>query len=324
MLGHVVRTDGIQPWRLPPETRPFLAPELVNVAEVTSGVRLRFCSDAPAIRLDLTAFEQPKAFTAPTLQFDLVQSGEIRFTVEAPIDQRSVLEFPLSGCGDAPQEIYFPTRSKAVIHGIHLMRGGFLRPAPDQRPHWITYGSSITQCARALHPFHTWPAIAAQRLGWRHTNLGFSGQGKIDPMVARTIARTPCDRISLCLAVNTHRSSFSTRTWKPAVIGFISAIRDHHADVPLLLISPIFSETREETAELPGVIGLRQMREWLEEIVDLFRTHSGDRSIHYLSGLSLIGPDDRHLMPDGLHPEAEGIRLMGERFAASAPGEWSC
>ena len=40
----------------------------------------------------------------------------------------------------------------------------------------------------------------------------------------------------------------------------------------------------------------------------------GDANLHYVDGLEILGPEEAHLLPDDLHPDAEGYRLMGDRF----------
>lgn len=59
---------------------------------------------------------------------------------------------------------------------------------------------------------------------------------------------------------------------------------------------------------------LRMMRDEVWAAVSACRGR-GDRNIHYVDGLSVLGPESVHLMPDELHPNAEGYRLMGRRFA---------
>jgi len=56
------------------------------------------------------------------------------------------------------------------------------------------------------------------------------------------------------------------------------------------------------------------VRAILEELVALRRAE-GDPNLHYLSGLKLFGEDDVGDLPDGLHPNAAGLKRMGERFA---------
>jgi lysophospholipase L1-like esterase len=55
------------------------------------------------------------------------------------------------------------------------------------------------------------------------------------------------------------------------------------------------------------------MRELLSAAVAV-RRERGDANLYYLSGLELFGPDDAHLLPDDLHPNPDGYRMLGERF----------
>ena len=89
-------------------------------------------------------------------------------------------------------------------------------------------------------------------------------------------------------------------------------IREKHPETPLVVISPIFSAFRETT---PNAVGftLAAMREEVAEAVKLM-ADAGDRNIHYVDGLKLFGPDLAHLLPDELHPDAEGYKIMGENF----------
>ena len=60
-----------------------------------------------------------------------------------------------------------------------------------------------------------------------------------------------------------------------------------------------------------GALNLPKIRGILEKIV----SERGDANLYFMSGLQLFDKDDLHLMPDLLHPNSEGYRLMGERFA---------
>jgi lysophospholipase L1-like esterase len=60
-----------------------------------------------------------------------------------------------------------------------------------------------------------------------------------------------------------------------------------------------------------GDLTLVSIRALLEEIVQ----RREDANLFYLNGLELFGETDFYLAPDGLHPNAEGYRLIGERFA---------
>ena len=43
---------------------------------------------------------------------------------------------------------------------------------------------------------------------------------------------------------------------------------------------------------------------------------AGDAALYYLDGLALFDEPDLADLPDGLHPNAAGLRRIGERFAA--------
>jgi lysophospholipase L1-like esterase len=77
---------------------------------------------------------------------------------------------------------------------------------------------------------------------------------------------------------------------------------------------PASGEARE------GALTLRRIREILSGIVEA-RREAGDVSLAYLDGLDLFGPADLDDLPDLLHPNDDGYRRMGERFAGLAFGQ---
>ena len=193
------------------------------------------------------------------------------------------------------------------------MTGQLWTRSPTHDPRWITYGSSITQCRTAASATQTWPAIVARESGLNLTCLGYGGQCHLDAMVARMIRDLPADYISLCLGINIQgASSLGPRAFRPAIIGAVQIIREKHPDIPLVLMSPICSPPREET---PNAVGfhLKGMREEVRTAAEALQAH-GDKHVYYVNGLSVFGTDYVHLLPDALHPDAEGYRVMGKNF----------
>jgi len=134
----------------------------------------------------------------------------------------------------------------------------------------------------------------------------------MDIMISRMIRDLPADAISLCLGINIQASgTFNARSFREQAIGTVQIIREGHPEIPIVVISPIISPSREST---PGPAGLtlEQTRDLLAEAVELMTGH-GDSNLHYLSGLKLFDEGDLDLLPDGLHPSAEGYKLMGTR-----------
>ncbi|WP_232729845.1 SGNH/GDSL hydrolase family protein [Paenibacillus phocaensis] len=299
-------SEGIKPWRIPYADYELFPPDGIGTkAEICAGVRLRFNTDSSVICLGFTPLEDDATL-------DCLCEGRLQVRLKL---SRGAVEARFQGIPRGPQivEVYLPQNVGMTITRLSVEADAACLAAPDLRPKWVAYGSSITQCVAAEGPSSTWPAIAARECGFQITNLGFSGNCHLEPSVGRMIAGLPADLISLCVGINVYgAASLSPRTFKPALIGLIAAIRDRHPDTPLLVISPIYATDRE-TNENPLGFTLTAMREEIRETVKMFRRR-GDKRIYYGHGLDWFGESDKEHLSDGLHPDGEGYRLMGERF----------
>ena len=294
-----------QPWRLPPErARRAHAPTLIEMAQMAAGVRVELITDAAALRLPLSfSYESPGTL-------DLTVDGEL-------VDRRELTDGTHTVAWDLPEgrhevRIWLPQVGRTTVGALELSGGTTIEPLPA-RPRWITYGSSISQCRLAAGPSETWPAIVATTRGWDLTCLGLSGQCQLDPIVERAFASLEADVISLCLGINIHNAAtFSERTFAAQASGFIERVRDAHPGVPIAVITPIGSPERETTGNAVG-LNLEMMRAALGDVVAVLSEDDAD--LHLVDGLSVLSLDEAHLLADGLHPDAEGYRLMGARLA---------
>ena len=320
--------DGyVRPFRLPVADLDLHHPALVFMASCPSGVRLRLRTDTTTIALGVEQRFAP-GFTAVTPVYDVTIDNELVASASAPgADERVVLE-GLHG-GDEVVEVWLPIDPGIRLRSFEVDDGASAEEAPDTRARWITYGSSITHGMEAHGPARTWPATAARRLDVHLTSLGFAGQAHLDPLVARTIAELPADRITLKVGINVHSgATLRERTFAPLVHGFLETVRAGHPTTPITVISPILSPSREDdvvtertlldgtTETLVGELTLRQMRSILEDVVTT-HVRRGDAHLDYLDGTELFGvePSDLDLLPDGLHPDGDGYELIGRRFA---------
>ena len=121
---------------------------------------------------------------------DLYADGALVSTVEFATGQT---ECRFSGlpAGGSVVEIW-PFQGPPIrLTGIELPSGADLQRAEDDRPRWITYGSSISHCRTAASPSFTWPGIVACARGLDLTSFGFGGQCHADPMIARLMRDRP-------------------------------------------------------------------------------------------------------------------------------------
>ena len=209
--------------------------------------------------------------------------------------------------------MWLPQKGEFRLKVLELSVDASLGPIKDSRPRWVTYGSSITQCSAAESPSQTWPAIVARQLNLNLTCLGFGGQCHLDPIIAQLIRDLPADFISICAGINIYGSaSLGPRAFRQALIGTVQTIREKHIDIPVVLISPIYSPPREKVKNAVGFT-LEEMRVEVATAVEDLRTH-GDQKLHYVDGLQLFGADLIEMLPDQLHPNAEGYKALGKKF----------
>jgi len=132
-------------------------------------------------------------------------------------------------------------------------------------------------------------------------------------MVARLIRDLSADFISLKLGINIQGgASLGPRALLPAIIGFVQIVRDKHADTPITLISPIISPPREEV-DNPVGLSLSKVRATVQCAFERLRD-AGDKNLFYVNGLNVMGENETSHLPDDLHPDAEGYRVMARNF----------
>ncbi|UQZ35634.1 GDSL family lipase [Paenibacillus sp. PK3_47] len=310
------RKEGIKPWRIPFADYDLFPPGGIGgKAEICSGVRLGFFTDSAELFISFAPL-------AEAAVMDSMVDGVLFQSLRLPAGETRA-DFRELPAGVKELEIYLPQNTGVTVTGLLVNAEAFCDPLPDARPKWVTYGSSITQCVAAASPSRTWPAIAAAACGFNLTNLGFSGNCHMEPMIGRMIRGLSADFISICAGVNIYgAATVSPRMFSPLLIGLLETIREGHPQTPLLVISPIYGTIRE-TEENPLGFTLPLMRSGIRETVELLRRR-GDRHLYYVDGLDWLGQEDEALLTDGLHPGAEGYEVMGRRFpellqAAAAP-----
>lgn len=346
--------DGFSPWRLPQTSLAERVDENIRlVSGLATGVRLRLSTAATSIELDMsirTRVLDPSVAAAPPATAIEVQ-GELVDRVESDTfarrwpdasgeiiesgPARSVVRLHPGGDGhtERPVTVWLPHDAEVVIHSGRADASVHVADV-DPRATWVHHGSSISHALGAPGPFGPWPQRAARELDLNLTNLSFAGQAVLDPSVARAIAASPADLITLKLGINViNCDGLSRRTFAPAVHGFVDTIRQAQPLTPIVLITALACPIHENApgptvagpdgkamplprlqGERDGRLTLAATREFISSVV-----HSkDDGALFLLDGLTLFGPADAHHLHDNLHPDLEGNDLIGERFVKIA------
>lgn len=321
---------------------------MLDVASMGSGVRLEFLTDASRLSLEL-AFEQFVFPGAPAKEVKIVAEVNGK---EYVVACDAVRVFSLDSISDKPELtfenidvalgdagtskkvlIWLPQHSFTYFRGIEL--DSSVSAAISESPTWVHYGSSISHCSEADLPTGVWPVIASKKMNLNLVNLGLGGNALLDPFMVEVILRHKPDLVSLKVGINSVNGAHHTiRTFIPAVYGFLDALRIAMPNLKILLISPIFCPPHEDgfgptlfdlenfkaTANsspapelFPSNLNLTRVRSALRNIFeDLSKT---DKNIFYFDGLDLINESEGKYLFDDLHPNTDGYKLMGERFA---------
>lgn len=312
-VDSVAARGALWPLRVPARDVPLLDPsgKLYRQVHVPAGVRVRVRTDTADLALVVAPSEHDRTF-------DLVIAGELVQSLLLPAGQERVAFQATNRQADpVVAEIYLPVKSEGDtgLIALEVDEQASAQPAPDDRPRWVAYGSSITQCAAAHSPARTWPAIVARQANLNLTCLGYGGACNLEPVIAMAIRDLPADFISLKLGINVHNNkTLNAISYPPAVHGLVRTIRQRHAHVPIALISPIISPPRETKPNAVGVsIGdFRQMT----RRAAIALNERGDTNLFYFDGRDLLGEDDASMLPDNLHPSPDGYELIGRRFGA--------
>lgn len=307
----ITRDGHVVPWRLP-HTQLSLFPayepwgDLSYVSALVSGIRISFLSDTRLLAVRQQVVEAPRPL-------DICCDGQLVASVKPDADGWFLhADLPP---GKKHIELWLPQGARFELCELCLSPGASLERTPDaRRLKWLTYGSSITQASSAASPTQTWAAIVAREHKVDLTNLGFTGHCQLEPMVARLIRDRPVDALSICAGANSYDGALTRRTFRAALIGFVQIVREQHPRIPIALISPIISPPRESVPNAAGWT-LSLMREEVAAAVTALNEH-GDPHTFYVNGLDLFGADEVALLPDQVHPNAEGNRLIGARFSS--------
>jgi len=185
------------------------------------------------------------------------------------------------------------------------------RPAHHQAP-IAFYGTSITQGGCASRPGMAYTAIVGRRLDRPVVNLGFSGNGRMEPEVADLhvgLSPVPCVFVIDCLP---NMNGEAVAASAPALV---RTIRAAHPAVPILLVEDrIYASVH--SGLMPGQAEAnRTNREALRHAYEALQ-EEGVAGLHYLEAGVQLSTDGEDTV-DGSHPTDLGFMRQADAFEAA-------
>ncbi len=238
-----------------------------------------------------------------------VSEGRWRWLAVGQPDQvtnkaRLVSQLP---AGTREYMLYLPLYNGVTSVEIGIPQGSTLskaEPYPSgQRKPILFYGTSITQGGCASRPGMVHTAILGRWLNRPVINLGFSGNGKMEPEMATLFVQLdPAIYILDCLP-NMVASEITER-----VEPFVRTLRKAHPATPILLVEDrtYTNAFLLESARTQNDSSRQALREAYERLLT-----DGVKGLHYLTGDQLLG-DDGEGTVDSSHPTDLGFMRQAE------------
>lgn len=299
-----------QGYRRLPESM-HLNPNLAHLSRHTAGGRIRFATDAAyvhvCVTLDSASFMAHMPLTGSS-GVDVFVDDRIYAQTIKPAISPEGCKLPaygatvqLPGEGLRTVALYLPLYDAVKEVLVGLPKSARLTPPRSYRIEKpvVFYGSSITQggCASRTSLGHC--ALLARFLDAEFVNLGFSGNAKGEPEMARYIAGLEMSCFVLDYDHNTPNPEHLERTHGP----FYEIVRQAQPDLPIVMISSPNSDTLKEGTQRRAVIRATYDRAMAR----------GDRKVYYVPGDALLGLNHRECCRvDGIHPNDLGFMRMAE------------
>jgi GDSL-like Lipase/Acylhydrolase family/N-terminus of Esterase_SGNH_hydro-type len=207
--------------------------------------------------------------------------------------------------------LYLPLYNGAQFVELGVPEGAVLERAgpwgPGVRKPMVFYGTSILQGLSASRPGMVHSAILGRRFHWPTINLGFSGNGKMEPEMADLLAELdPSVYVLDCLP------NMGPDEIKERVEPCVRKLRAAHPDTPIVLVE---DRTMQDAYLVSGRMEYYHLKDRAELKAAYERLqNSGVRNLYYIEGEQLFGGDGEASV-DGSHPTDVGFMRQAEIFA---------
>lgn len=305
--------------RLPAKAEGVVRNPVWNLSRHSAGICVRFVTDADTMSARWTLINErlalPHMPSTGVSGLDLyvrMEDGSWRWVnIGRPLEYPENTATFFSGIPEQEREfmLYLPLYNGVSSVEIGIPKGSSLFKAPSYPDGFdkpiLFYGTSITHGACASRPGMCHPAIIGRWMKRPVVNLGFSGNGRMEPELAHLLASLdPAVYILDCLP-NMNAEMVAER-----VEPFVRILREAHPLTPILLVedrtypnSFLIDSYRERN---------RGSREELGKAYGRLLA-DGVPNLYYLSGDVLLG-DDGEGTVDNSHPTDLGFMRQAEAF----------
>jgi GDSL-like Lipase/Acylhydrolase family/N-terminus of Esterase_SGNH_hydro-type len=303
--------------RLPGRAETVVPPPVWNLSRDSAGALVRFTAATTEIQARWTVTNKNLAAANITAiassGLDLyarTDAGKWRWLGIGQPKFPDTTASLVSGIPATEREfmVYLPLRNGVTSLEFGVPKGSAIKPGPPRAPgskSIVFYGTSITHGIGASRAGMTHVAMLGRTFNREVINLGFSGNGRMEPEVVKFVAELdPAVFVLDCLP-NMNPQQVTER-----IVPGVKMLREAHPNTPILLVEDRNIQTgflveARRTANEANHAALRESYAALKADNVL--------QVYYLEGANLLG-DDGEGTVDGSHPTDLGFTRQAAEF----------
>ena len=304
--------------RLPAKAEGTVRDAVWSLSRDSAGMCVRFTTDATAIharwRLTKANLAMPHMAATGVSGVDLYakdDKGRWRWVaVGRPTAQTNTQKLA-DGAPAGRREwlLYLPLYNGVTSVEIGVPADKSVEKAPayssDRAKPIVFYGTSITHGACASRPGMVHTAILGRKYGRPVINLGFSGNGRMEPEVTALIAELDAAVYVIDCCPNLTGPETAERT-RPLV----EQLRQARPDTPIVLVEDrVYTDAWLIASKKSRNEGNHAaLKKSFDELIA-----AGTKQLFYIPGNDLLGDDDEGAV-DSSHPNDLGFMRQAEAF----------
>lgn len=299
--------------RLPAKAEGVVRKPVWSLSQHSSGMLTRFEANTGIIQTrytltgGLAMAHMPATGVSGIDLYAENDKGQVRWVSVVKPNTTPVVNATIADSLDSGSRVY--TAYLPLYNGINSLEFGvpegstFKPVAPRKNPPILFYGTSITHGACASRPGMPHPAILGRHLDMPTINLGFSGNGMMEPEVCALVAEVEAAVYVLDCLPNMPPELVEERA-EP----FIRQLREVRPDTPILMVedrtygNAWIKESARKRHQGSRAAYVRAY----DKLVG-----SGIKNLHYLEGANLLGNDGEGTT-DGSHPNDLGFMRQAD------------
>lgn len=300
--------DSLSFNRLPASAKGVVREPVWNLSSNTAGMYVRFSTNSTTIKARWSLTSENIAmnhFAATGVSgLDLYvrqDDGAWHWLgVGRPEEMENTVSL-VEGLDEGTRDymLYLPLYNGVHFVKIGVSEGSTIKAvAPDTRKPIVFYGTSITQGGCASRPGMCTTALLGRYFDREIINLGFSGNGRMEPELASLLAELdPLIYFIDCLP------NLQAEQVKERVEPFVTILREAHSDTPIVLAEGIIYNNAFllEKRRLRNSDSRKALRIAYENLLA-----QGNRKLYYQISEGQLGSDGEGTV-DGTHPTDLGF-----------------